>query len=43
LTDFSLSTTVTMMPVENEPGRHKRVQNHRKLTYTDRDWAKDVR
>jgi len=43
LTDFSLSTTVTMMPVKNEPGRHKRIQNHRKLTYTDRDWAKDVR
>ncbi|KAG2345075.1 hypothetical protein BDR05DRAFT_147143 [Suillus weaverae] len=43
LTEFSLSTTVTMMPVKNEPGRHKRIPNNRKLTYTDRDWAKDVR
>ncbi|KAG1811146.1 uncharacterized protein BJ212DRAFT_1375166 [Suillus subaureus] len=32
-----------MIPVKNEPGRHKRIPNHRKLTYTDRDWAKDVR
>lgn len=43
LTEFSQSTTVTMIPVKNEPGRHKRIPNHRKLTYTDRDWAKDVR
>lgn len=43
LTEFSLSTTVTMIPVKNELGRHKRIPNHRKITYTDRDWAKDVR
>ncbi|KAG1831415.1 hypothetical protein F4604DRAFT_951725 [Suillus subluteus] len=40
LTEF---TTVTVIPVKNEPGCHKRIPNHRKLTYTDRDWAKDVR
>lgn len=43
LIESSLSTTVTMMPIKNEPGRHKRIPNHCKLTYTDRDWAKDVR
>lgn len=43
LTELSLNTTVTMMAVKNELGRHRRIPNHRKLTYTDCDWAKDVR
>ncbi|KAG2053441.1 hypothetical protein BDR06DRAFT_1008598 [Suillus hirtellus] len=41
--ESSMNTTVTMYPVKNEPGRHKRIPNHRKVTYTDQDWAKDVR
>ncbi|OAX38405.1 hypothetical protein K503DRAFT_162921 [Rhizopogon vinicolor AM-OR11-026] len=42
LPQSSPSATITMIPL-NEPRRHKRTHNHRKLTYTDEDWAKDVR
>ena len=37
------SATITMIPINDEPRRHKRIPNHRKVTYTDEDWAKDVR